>query len=223
MKATVGGRSWFVVRSASGLAAMTMMNRPRRPWLRRLRLPAPRPRRPTGAAPDAGVLSGLSDPKPKVKSQEGSVRSALPKRVAGLSLVDVADAPALVKGGALDAVVAIYAHYEIPYPGSVANPKRLHAEELRHELAVFPSPADADSWRQQVVEYVTKDAANAGYQIDGEQPVTDEGGNQVGTATSLRSGPDRTILSTNGVVYGAVDGFGQNGELVLDFYSELPY
>ena len=177
----------------------------------------------TEAAQKAGGLPGLSDPKAEVNAQEGSVRSALPERVAGLTLFEVADAPALVKGGALDAAVAVYAHYDIPYAGSVANPKRLHAEELRHELAVFPSPADADSWRQQVAEYVTKDSANAGYQIDGERPVTDEGGNQVGTATSLSRGPDRTILWTNGTLYGAVDGFGQNGELVLGFYSELPY
>ena len=177
----------------------------------------------TEAAPHAGVPSGLSDPKPKVKSQEGSARSTLPERVAGLTLVEVADAPALIKGGALDAVVAIYAHYEIPYPGDVANPKRFHAQELRHELAVFPSPADAESWRQRVVKYVTKDAADAGYQINGEQPLTDQDGTQIGTATSLSSGPDRTILWTNGTLYGAVDGFGQNGELVLGFYSELPY
>jgi hypothetical protein len=179
----------------------------------------------TTGAPNAGVLSGLSDPRPEADVQEGSVRSALPERVAGLTLVDVTDAPALVKGGALDAAVAVYAHYDElgPTVGDVANPKRFNAEELRHELAVFPSPEAAESWRQRVVEYVTKDSADAGYQIDGERPVTRQDGNQAGTATSLRRGRDRTIVWTNGAVYGAVDGFGQNGALVLGFYSELPY
>ena len=168
----------------------------------------------TEAAQAPGEISQITGSKPAPDIRAGALEDALPESVNGMKLKRVDELPALLDAGADDAAKASYANTDA-------------IEGFNHELALFGSSEDAETWRERVVEYVTAAVGDEdAYRVEGEEAVTGPDGAQVGTVTLLHAGTGRdySLLWTNGAVYGAIDTYRVGSpSFVAAVYDALPY